>query len=103
VCRGRSCPSQIVTSNSVSNNAGGLKEKTATCPSVKKVVGGGAQPISSPAYYAAGYPVGDNAFHAIGSSPAGPAFSVRAFAICATVAGSGRSREAAATIRGLPS
>lgn len=66
---------------------GGLKEKTATCPSGKKVVGGGAQPISSPAYYAAGYPVGDNAFHAIGSSPAGPAFSVRAFAFCATVAG----------------
>jgi hypothetical protein len=76
-----------VTSNSVSNNAGGLKETEATCPSGKQDVGGGAQPISSPAYYAAGYPVGDNAFHAIGSSPAGPAFSVRAFAICATVAG----------------
>ncbi|MDP9276117.1 MAG: hypothetical protein M3O99_11050, partial [Chloroflexota bacterium] len=77
---------QIVMSNSVSNNTGGLKETTATCPSGKKVVGGGAEPVSSPAYYAAGYRW-DNAFHAIGSSPAGPAFSVRAFAICATVAG----------------
>jgi hypothetical protein len=78
---------QIVISNSVNNNVGGLKETTATCPSGKKVVGGGAQPVSSPAFYAAGYPVGDNAFKAIGSSDPGPFFSVRAFAICATVAG----------------
>ena len=53
----------------------------------KKVVGGGAQPVSSPGYFASGYPVGDNAFHAVGDSPSGPFFSVRAFAICATVAG----------------
>jgi hypothetical protein len=78
---------QIVTANSASNNTGGLKEAEATCPSGKKVVGGGAQPVSSPAYFASGYPVSDNAFHAVGNSPAGPAFSVRAFAICATVAG----------------
>jgi hypothetical protein len=75
---------QIVITNSVNNGAGGLKETTATCPSGKKVIGGGAQPVSSPAFYAAGFPVGDNAWKAIGSSTPGPAFSVRAFAICAT-------------------
>ena len=78
---------QIVIANSVNNNTGGLKETQATCPSGKKVVGGGAQPVSSPGYFASGYPVGDNAFHAVGDSPLGPYFSVRAFAICATVAG----------------
>jgi hypothetical protein len=78
---------QIVVTNSVNNGVGGLKETTATCPSGKKIIGGGAQPVSSPAFYAAGYPVGDNAFKAIGNSDPGPAFSVRAFAICATVAG----------------
>lgn len=76
---------QIVVANSVNNNAGGLKETTATCPSGKKVTGGGAQPVSSPAYYAAGYPVGDNAWKAIGYSPPNQGFfSVRAFAVCAT-------------------
>ncbi len=75
---------QIVTATSI-NNSDVLGEATATCPSGKKVIGGGAQSISSPAYSSTGFPVGDNAWRAV-AYPLTPGafFSVRAYAICAT-------------------
>jgi hypothetical protein len=76
---------EIVTASSVNNNAGGLKEATATCPAGKKVTGGGTQTISSPAIPSYGYPVGDNAWKGVLYSSAGPFVSVRVFAACATV------------------
>jgi hypothetical protein len=75
---------EIVTANSVNNNAGGLKEATATCPAGKKMTGGGAQAVSSPAYSPTGYPVGDNAWKGVVYSTAGASLSVRVFAVCAT-------------------
>lgn len=79
---------QIVTADSPNDNiAFTLKEATATCPSGKKVIGGGAQSISSPAASSTGYPVGDNAWKAVTYNSGVGFLGVRAYAVCAKVAG----------------
>ncbi|MBI4171584.1 MAG: hypothetical protein HY511_02370 [Actinobacteria bacterium] len=75
---------QIVTADSVVDLSFGVKEATATCPSGKKVIGGGAESISSKAYSSTGFPAGDNAWKAEGAG-GGVSYGVRAYAICATV------------------
>jgi len=80
---------QTVSAASVNNNVGGLKEVTVSCPSGKKVVGGGAQIQSSPggAYISKSQPTSDlSGWTAQGyASASGYFWGVVAYAVCAKV------------------
>ncbi|MFN8222609.1 MAG: hypothetical protein U0R50_05090 [Gaiellales bacterium] len=75
---------QIVTASSANDNLGGLKEATASCPSGKKVIGGGTESISSPGIVSYGYPSGDDKWHGVLFSSPGAYVSVKVYAICAS-------------------
>lgn len=81
---------QIVNDSSVNNTATGLKTATASCPSGKKVIGGGAEIQSSPIYpITVNKPLADlSGWTASGFKEAasGAFWGVVAYAVCATVA-----------------
>lgn len=81
---------ELVSAASANNTLAGLKEVTASCPSGKKVVGGGARIVSSPgaAYVARTRPVADlSGWEAQGNADTSGSFwGVDAYALCAKVA-----------------
>jgi len=77
-----------VSASTVNNNLAGLKEVTVSCPSGKRVVGGGAQIISSPVFpITKNFPLADlSGWTAAGyASSSGAFWSVTAYALCARV------------------
>ena len=76
-----------MTASTPNNNASGTKTATASCPSGKKVIAGGGEIQSSPAYHLyISKPVSDlSGWTASGASDSAGFWAVIAYAVCAVV------------------